>query len=243
METKSLPSVLCLFKQPLHFNNGLEVQRVGLKGELMLLWQDDVDISSVVASYFHNLFQASEEDHWALTHTLSNIPSTVTAAHNDFLLRPITNGDVLAALNTIGSDKSPGIDGMSAMFNQHNWTIVGSLVTKVVLSVLNDGSSPAIFNKNLITFLPKVKKLLYKLISKTLVMRFKEQKTKGSQGYEALKLDTSKTFDHVEWYFLVAVMSKMGFHLQWISLIMTCLTSMSFSFLINGVVTGSVITQ
>ena len=64
---------------------------------------------------------------------------------------------------------------------------------------------------------------------------------KGKTGSLALKLDVSKTYDRVEWLFLKGVMQKLGFPKKWIERVMTCVTTTSFSILLNGKPYGNVL--
>ena len=64
---------------------------------------------------------------------------------------------------------------------------------------------------------------------------------KGKTGSLALKLDVSKAYDRVEWLFLQGVMQKLGFPEKWIERVMTCVTTTSFSILLNGKPYGNVL--
>ncbi|CAB4268750.1 unnamed protein product [Prunus armeniaca] len=75
------------------------------------------------------------------------------------------------------------------------------------------------------------------------LLHFMHKRTHGRQGYMALKLDMSKAYDRVEWNFLESLMLVMGFDRRWVQLIMACLTSVSYSFLLNGNPVGYVIPQ
>jgi hypothetical protein len=49
-----------------------------------------------------------------------------------------------------------------------------------------------------------------------------------------VKLDMMKAYDRVEWNYLRAIMTQLGFNDQWVSLIMRCVESIKLSVKING---------
>ena len=57
-------------------------------------------------------------------------------------------------------------------------------------------------------------------------------------GLVALKLDISRAYNRVEWEFLRMTMGRLGFEENVVNLIMKCITSATFSVIINGVLQG-----
>ena len=55
----------------------------------------------------------------------------------------------------------------------------------------------------------------------------------SKQGFMALKLDISKAYDRVEWPFLEQILLKLSFHEDWVPLFMECITTVSYSILVN----------
>jgi len=56
-----------------------------------------------------------------------------------------------------------------------------------------------------------------------------------------VKTDMSKAYDRLEWPFIQVVLIRKGFHPIIISWIMQCVSTVSYSFLVNGVPMGEVI--
>lgn len=62
-------------------------------------------------------------------------------------------------------------------------------------------------------------------------MKHNHAKKRGSM---ALKLDISKAYDQMEWDYIACVMMKMGFPALWIDRVMKCVSTVKYSFLVNG---------
>lgn len=61
------------------------------------------------------------------------------------------------------------------------------------------------------------------------------------EKFVAINTDMSKAYDRVEWSFMEALLLKFGFDEQWVSMIMKCISSITYQVLINGEARGNII--
>ncbi|KAM2060238.1 hypothetical protein ACFX1T_045454 [Malus domestica] len=59
----------------------------------------------------------------------------------------------------------------------------------------------------------------------------------------AIKQDMVKAYDRIEWDFLISIMTKMGFAPLFSKWIKACISTVSFSILVNGTPTGYIVPQ
>ncbi|KAL0385615.1 UNVERIFIED_CONTAM: putative mitochondrial protein [Sesamum radiatum] len=71
------------------------------------------------------------------------------------------------------------------------------------------------------------------------INHFLRTKYGGKNSHAAIKLDISKAYDKVEWRFLERMLGRLGFDSRFVSLIMDCVRTVTYSFLLNGCEFGS----
>ena len=57
----------------------------------------------------------------------------------------------------------------------------------------------------------------------------------GTTGWIAIKLDMEKAYDRLEWNYIFTTLEKLGFAPTWIEWVKACVTTSSFSVLVNGI--------
>ena len=97
---------------------------------------------------------------------------------------------------------------------------------KIVLpSIILDSQSAFVWNRHISNNVLIVYELVHALKSRR----------SGREGYLAMKLDMSKAYNRIEWAFLEVMMRKIRLREGWINRIRQCVSTVSFSILLNGV--------
>jgi hypothetical protein len=109
--------------------------------------------------------------------------------------------------------------------------LVYKIITKILASRLKT-MLPKIISPMQSAFVPPRNIQDNTILAHELLHTFHNKRGKG--GFMFLNLDMEKAFDKMEWDFILSVMEKLGFHPVWIRWIRLCISSSSFSILING---------
>ena len=113
---------------------------VGIWDEQGRWCEDEESIAQAAISYFDNIYNSSHPSQ--IEEVTDAISSMVTDEMNESLIREFTRDEVVAALKQIHPNKAPGPDGMSTVFFQKHWSIVGNNITDMILNVLSTITYP-----------------------------------------------------------------------------------------------------
>lgn len=238
-------------------------------------------MEKIIVDYFGDLFQTSAPSSELIDEILATVAPVVTPVMNQHLSRPFSSIEVTQALSHMSPLKSPGPEGLPAVFFHKYWHILGSDISSCVLKFFNhnlllDKLNPKVSDPKRITeFRPiSLCNVVYKIGSKIIVNRLKpflndvisptqsafiprrlitdnvlvayevnnflKCRLKGSAQFMALKLDVCKAYDRMEWIFLRRELLRLGFAETLVNTIMLCVSTVSYSFLLNGKQFGEV---
>ena len=139
----------------------------------------------VASEYFRNLFKSTNGGDFS--QLFEGFSSRVSPSMNESLSKEVSNEEVKEAVFSIKPGSSPGPDGMTGLFFQKYWEIIGSRVTLEVHEFFSSGTFPSDWNFTHLCLLPKIDdpifmsdlrpislcSVLYKIISKIMVSRLK----------------------------------------------------------------------
>lgn len=140
------------------------------------------------------------------------IPYRVSNSMAGNLVRDVTSSVIMAVLQSMPANKTPGPDGYTAEFFIAAWSVIG---------------------EDFVTAIQSLSRLLLEnvLLATELIKDYHKDTISARC---ALKLDISKAFDTVKWDFVIAILEAMAFPTVFISWIRSCITSASFSVMVNG---------
>lgn len=79
------------------------------------------------------------------------------------------------------------------------------------------------------------------ILISTEIVHYLKRKKQGKTGIAALKIDMSKAYDCIEWLFLKSMMLRMSFDEGWVTLIMMCVSTVSYKVCRNGEEVGPIV--
>ncbi|XP_021803273.1 uncharacterized protein LOC110747395 [Prunus avium] len=172
----------------------------------------------------------------------------ISAEMNDTLCYPITEEEVKDAAFQMGALRAPGPDGFPVVFYHNFWGIIGEDVSqfkpislcnysyKIISKILANRLQPLLGNfisPQQCAFIPgrQIQDNIFMAHEAFHSLKIRRKTKIFEMG---LKLDMNKAFDRIEWDFVAAVLEKLGFAGDWISLVMRCITSVEFAVIVNG---------
>ncbi|KAL0407261.1 UNVERIFIED_CONTAM: putative mitochondrial protein [Sesamum latifolium] len=227
--------------------------------------ESEAEIQRCIVDHFRAVYASSRPLQENIAKGMECLNSVVDADMEEELLQPYTAIEVSKALFQMAPQKSPGPDGMSPIFFQKFWHIVGNDVTNCVLHLLNSYYMPPGLNSTHIVLIPKCKhpeflsqfrpislcNVVYRIASKVIANRLKHLLDRiispAQSAFVPGRLITDNILIAFELnHFLnskTTVMSKLGFPPPFVRLVMLCVSSVSYSFLLGGKCFGSLIPE
>ena len=119
-------------------------------------WHEDKEITEkIILDYFNSIYNSNQPSNF--DESLNAMEERVSPEMNEELQKDSKAEEVWTAFKQMHPTKAPGLDGISPIFYQTYWDIVGPSITNCVLLALNSGVMPKEINKTHICLIPKTK--------------------------------------------------------------------------------------
>ncbi|RVW74273.1 Transposon TX1 uncharacterized 149 kDa protein [Vitis vinifera] len=223
------------------FNNLIKIKINGVR-----LTEDQDVRDGIVNAYQHLL---SENSDWKAD-IGGLVLKQISLSEADALELPFTEAEIYAALMGMNGDKAPGPDGFTVAFWQNCWEIVKEDVLDMFKEFYDQNSFIKSLNHTFLVLIPKkggaedlgdygpISLLggLYKLLAKVLANRLKKIIDKVISPDQNAFIKGRQILDGS----LIAneVLHKMGFGSKWIGWMWSCISTIKYSMLVNGVPAG-----
>ncbi|RVW53840.1 LINE-1 reverse transcriptase-like [Vitis vinifera] len=210
------------------------------------LWLREGDRNT---GFFHRMANARRR-----ANTLADIEGLVlkqiSLSEAEALEFPFSEAEIYAALMRMNGDKAPGPDGFTVAFWQKCWEIVKEDVLDMFKEFHEQNSFIRSLNHTFLVLLPKkggaedlgdyrpISLLggLYKLLAKVLANRLKKVICKVISTDQNAFIKGRQILDGS--LITNEVMQKMGFGSKWIGWMWSCISTVKYSMLVNGVPAG-----
>ncbi|XP_026450741.1 uncharacterized protein LOC113350847 [Papaver somniferum] len=213
-----------------------------IKNSSNIILTDRDSIGNSFIDYFKGLYSSHPQQFQ--DEILADLPVKFLEEDNISLNMPLTPEEIKNAIFQMGGKKAPGPDGFTGQFYQKHWNIVGDVVVDMTQTCFRTSNIAKVFNHTIVALIPKVPLAeLSAFISKRSIsdniflaneVIHAVNHNDKVEGITAIKLDMSKAYDKLEWGFLEKVLTKMGLSNHWIKLINQCVSTVSYSVLLNG---------
>lgn len=151
------------------------------------------------------------------------------------------SGNLLKSINETVITLIPKVDA-PILVSQFRPISLCNVIYRVISKILVNRLKPFLkycISSNQSAFIPGRQILDNEVIAHEFIHCLHNRRT-GTNTHMALKLDMSKAYDRIERVFLAKVMQKMGVCPKWIQWIMKCVSSVTYTFNINGEKNGYV---
>ncbi|XP_026458736.1 uncharacterized protein LOC113359264 [Papaver somniferum] len=190
-------------------------------------WIDNKDqVVDLLSRHFKKIYTSSNPSVQEIHDSLRFVTPLINEDMNENLTAIPSVQEIWDTVNMMAPWSSPGPDGFPPGFFKDNWdTVKEDVVSHVQNSLISPFQSAFVANRQIHDNI---------VITHEILHSFKSKKKKSKNYYMAIKLDLSKSFDRLEWSFIIAVFKKFGFSDDCCQLVFQYIITVSYSVLVNG---------